>query len=102
MDSIANSDTPTLTLTVTALPLCQIDKYFLPQDIEPYLGVGVLLEEALQLPEADLAVLLAGAAQLEDGLQLRLVRHRRHLRISRPSDGFRERQSEERNHILGP
>ena len=70
--------------------------------LESYLGVGVLLKEALQLPEADLAVLLAGAAQLEDGLQLRLVRHRRHLRISRPSDGFREGESEKGNHILGP
>ena len=48
--------------------------------LESYLGVGVLLKEALQLPEADLAVLLAGAAELEDGLQLRLVRHRRHPR----------------------
>ena len=43
-----------------------------------YLGIGVLLEEALEPAEADLAVLLAGAAQLEHGRQLRLVRHRHH------------------------
>ena len=53
--------------------------------IVAYLGVGVLLEEALQLPEADLAVLLAGAAQLEHGLQLRLVPHHRHLLFEFPA-----------------
>ena len=49
------------------------------------LRVGVLLEETLQLLEADLAVLLAGAAQLEHGLQLRLVPHHRHLLFDFPA-----------------
>ena len=67
--------------------------------IVAYLGVGVLLEEALQLPEADLAVLLAGPAQLEHGLQLRLVRHR-HLPFEFPaSTDDHEFREEAKSHL---